>query len=364
MRRLGLVVSDLHLGTGHKRGRINIYDDFKEDDRLSQLLARYSTGAHSEHSTHLILNGDIFDLLKVPVLGRFPDAISERLAKIKLYRCIRGHPTVIAALARFLDNPNNVITYQPGNHDMEFHFPGVQRLFCRAVTGADEHERVRFSTTASYFTLDGVQFHHGHQFEALHAMDWQRLLLSPPGRDPILNLPWGSLFILHVVNELVRERPYLDKVHPFWPLFVGGMFLDAAFTTKMVGISVAALVQARFNPAWWQKRPFEKLSKFLRNDVGFFEHLDRYADKLMKADPQIHAVIMGHTHVPMLRTFPGGRVYVNTGTWIPMVDLGLGRLGQRLELHYAAIEWTHSGPPLVSLRRWHGQRAESEEVIA
>jgi hypothetical protein len=57
------------------------------------------------------------------------------------------------------------------------------------------------------------------------------------------------------------------------------------------------------------------------------------------------------------------KVYVNTGTWIPMVDLGLGRLGQRLELHYGAIEWLPDGPR-ASLHRWHGVRAESEEVIA
>ncbi|MDP3503971.1 MAG: hypothetical protein Q8S33_26775 [Myxococcales bacterium] len=363
MRRFGLVLSDLHLGTGHKRGRINIYDDFKEDDRLSQLLRRYSTGEFGDRPVHLVFNGDIFDLLKVPIMGAFPDAISERLAKIKLYRCIKGHPEVFAALSRFMENPGSEITYQPGNHDMEFHFPGVQRLFCRAITGEDEHPRVHFAGATPHFTIDGVQFHHGHQFEALHAMDWQRLTLPRPGRDPILNLPWGSLFILHVVNELVRERPYLDKVHPFWPLFVGGMLFDTGFTTKMLGISLGALIQARFNPAWWKKRPFEKLTKFLRQDVGFFEHLDRFAERAMKADPSIHAVIMGHTHVPMLRTFANGRVYVNTGTWIPMVDLGLGRLGQRLELHYAFIEWGE-GPPRVSLRRWHGRKPESEEVIA
>jgi UDP-2,3-diacylglucosamine pyrophosphatase LpxH len=363
MRRFGLVLSDLHLGTGHKKGRINIYDDFKEDERLVQLLAKHTAGPFEGAAVHLILNGDIFDLLKVPVMGQFPDAVSERLACIKLYRCIKGHPQVFTALKAFLANEQNEVTYQPGNHDMELHFPAVQRLFCRAVTGADEHPRLRFAASAPWFTIDGVQFHHGHQFEAIHAVDFARLTLPRPGRDPILNLPWGSLFILHVVNELVRERPYLDKVHPFWPLVVGGLLFDTTFTGKMVGKSVGALVQARLNPAWWKKRPFEKLSKFLRNDVGFFEHLDRYAERAMNADPSLHAVVMGHTHVPMVRTFERGRVYVNTGTWIPMVDLGLGRLGQRLELHYAFIEWG-DGPPRVSLRRWHGQKPESEEVIA
>ena len=33
-----LVISDLHVGTGHRKGQINIYDDFREDLRLKQLL--------------------------------------------------------------------------------------------------------------------------------------------------------------------------------------------------------------------------------------------------------------------------------------------------------------------------------------
>jgi UDP-2,3-diacylglucosamine pyrophosphatase LpxH len=360
MRRLGLVLSDLHLGSGHRKGRINIYDDFKEDERLAQLLERY---AGTGDEVHLVLNGDIFDLLKVPLLGRFHDAISERLAGLKLFRCLKGHPRVVQALARFLSNERHRLTYQPGNHDMELFFPGCQRLFCRAITGQDEHPRVRFAVEGPSFTLEGVQFHHGHQFEALHAFDFKRLFVTPPGREPILNLPWGSLFVLHVLNPLVAERPYVDKVHPFWPLFVGGMLLDTGFTTRMVGTTAAAFVKARFNPSWWQKRPFDKVTRFVRKDIGFFERLDGWAEKILKASPEVKAVIMGHTHVPMVRTFKGGGVYVNTGTWIPMVDLGLGRLGQRVELHYAEIDWEADGPR-VSLHRFHGRQAETEEVIS
>jgi hypothetical protein len=55
--------------------------------------------------------------------------------------------------------------------------------------------------------------------------------------------------------------------------------------------------------------------------------------------------------------------FVNTGTWVPMVDLGLGRLGQHLELHYGLVEW-RDGVPQASLHRWNGTRAESEEVVA
>lgn len=358
MRR-ALVLSDLHLGTGHRRGRVNIYDDFKEDERLAQLLERHA-------GAHLVLNGDIFDLLKVPVLGQFPDEVSERLAGIKLQKCLNGHPRVVEALGRFLEHPASSLTYLPGNHDMELVFPAAQALFTRAVTGQDTHPRLRVVTAQPSFHLDGVEFHHGHQFEALHAFDWARLTLPRPGKDPVLNLPWGSLFLLRVLNPLIRERPWVDKVHPFWPLVAGGLLFDTRFTARMLGDTGAALVRARFTPTWWKKRPFVKLSSFLKQDVAFFERLDRYAERIFKQSPHTHAVFMGHTHVPMLRTWRINgltRTYVNTGTWVPMVDLGLGRLGQHLELHYGLVEWQPDGPR-ASLHRWHGTRAESEEVIA
>lgn len=361
--KLGLVVSDLHLGTGHRKGQINIYDDFREDERFEQLLDHFSHGEHADTEVHLVLNGDIFDLLKVPVDGHFPDAITERLSLDKLSQCLQGHPRVIHALTRFVSHPKHRITYQPGNHDMELFFPKVQELFCHALTGETTHPRVHFVAHEPSFTLDGVQFHHGHQFETIHAMDFQRLTLPRRHGEPILNLPWGSLFILHVVNELCSERPYLDKVMPFWPLFAGGMIFDTRFTIKMMAACASAFAQGRLNPVWWQKRPFEKATRFLRQEVGFSKGLEHSGARILK-NPSLHAVFMGHTHQEMVRTFPQDKVFVNTGSWLPMVNLRLSNLGQHLALHYGLIEWRDDGPPRCSLMRWHGKRPETEEVIS
>lgn len=364
--KLGIVLSDLHIGTGHRKGAVNIYDDFREDDRLAQLLRRYDLPPHQDDEVHLVLNGDIYDLLKVPVNGKFPDAITERLSLFKLEQCLTGHPVVVEALKRFLASPKHRITYQPGNHDMELFFPAVQRLFCRTITGEETHPRLSFVPEEPFLALsDGVQLHHGHQFEAIHAFDFQRLFLTRGQREPILNLPWGSLFILTVVNKLIEERPYLDKVMPFWPLFAGGMIFDTRFTVKMITDCAVAFGKARLNPAWWSKRPFEKAGRFLRNDVGFFGGLEHRAEKLLnRKGSEVNALVMGHTHQEMLRTWPNDKVYVNTGTWMPMTSLRLASLGQSLMLHYAQITWRDDGPPRVALMRWHGQQPEVEEVIS
>jgi UDP-2,3-diacylglucosamine pyrophosphatase LpxH len=358
-----LVLSDLHIGAGHRKGQVNLYDDFREDARFEQLLARYGNGKHAEDEAHLVLNGDIFDLLKVSVNGQFPDAITERLALMKLDQCVKGHPRVMAALTGFLKNEKNQLTFQPGNHDMEFFFPGVQRYFCKAITGEESHPRVHFISETPFFELeDGIQIHHGHQFEAIHTMDFKKLFLTRGHREPILNLPWGSLFILNVINELLEERPYLDKVMPFWPLFVTGILFDTRFSAKLISKTALAYLQARINPVSWQKRPFDNLTKFLRRNVRFFEALDHFAHRILK-HPSVNVVFMGHTHCEMVRTYPREKIYVNTGSWVPMTNLKLSNLGQSLALHYGLVKWNKAGQPRAALMRWHGKRPLVEEVI-
>jgi hypothetical protein len=55
---------------------------------------------------------------------------------------------------------------------------------------------------------------------------------------------------------------------------------------------------------------------------------------------------------------------VNTGSWLPMVNLRISNLGQSLKLHYGHILWRDDGPPRIGLMRWHGTRPEEEEVIS
>ncbi len=361
--KLGLVFSDLHVGSGQKKGEINIYDDFRDDERFTQILERYTTGRHEDDDVLLVLNGDIFDLLKVSVNGAFPDAITERLAVTKLEQCLTGHPDFTRALGKFLRSERRRIVFIPGNHDAEFHFPGVQRFFRKAVSGDPTHPRIHVESERPYYAHAGVQFHHGHQFEAMHAFDFDRVFLTRGHREPILNLPWGSMFVIHVLNKLLEERQYVDKVMPFWPLVAGGLALDTRFTVKLLAACGVAFGRARLNPQFWSKRPFEKVTRFIQRDIGFFSGLERFAEKILDR-PDASAVFMGHTHLEMVKSFPGDKVYVNTGTWMPMVSLMLGNLGQTHKRHFGLVRWSDDAPPRASLMRWHGSTPLEEEVLA
>ena len=62
-----LVVSDFHLGKGQflKNGQLNILEDFNEDDRFCEFLEYYSSGTNYWANVHLVLNGDILNLIQM-----------------------------------------------------------------------------------------------------------------------------------------------------------------------------------------------------------------------------------------------------------------------------------------------------------
>jgi UDP-2,3-diacylglucosamine pyrophosphatase LpxH len=362
-RRTKIVISDLHIGDGHTKGRVNVFDDFHDDDLFAQMLGRLNQ-QFAEDDLELIINGDFFDLLKVPVNGLFPEAITESIAALKAELCLRGHPKVVEALRAFIRPKHRRITCLPGNHDMELMFPAVRRLFCKTATGAETDERMHFIVERDHYRLEGgVEIHHGHQFEAMNAFDFRQLILERGLPEPILNLPWGSLFILQVLNKYKEERPYLDRVKPFWPLVVGGLALDTRFTLRAGADTIYCFLRARTSPLWRRRRPFTKLGKFLMNELNFFEKHEKTAVRLFKSDPSLRALIMGHTHTEMVRTYGRGeRIYINTGTWMSMVNISLENLGQGTGRHYALIRYGERGEPRVSLMRWLGKRGQHEEV--
>ena len=46
------------------------------------------------------------------------------------------------------------------------------------------------------------------------------------GSEPILNMPWGSIFVMKVITRLKEERPYVDKIRPFWAYLIRALVFD------------------------------------------------------------------------------------------------------------------------------------------
>ena len=363
MGLIRLVVSDLHLGTGSPEGELNPLEDFFHDDRFAELLGFYDEKCGTEMQIELIFNGDIFDLLKVQIDGVWPIDITEEIATEKLRMCMDGHPRFMASLRSFMAKPGRRIVYLPGNHDLEMWFPGPQELFRRYVAPGEGAERIRFITASdTYYLPEGIQIRHGHQLERIHRVDYQRMTRTLKDGTEVLDLPWGSLWILEVMNPAKLEKNHIDRVQPFGRFILGGVLFEPRFTAKFLLLSTLYWLRHRiFTIRAWLER-IKRLPRLLREEIVEIGDFDHAAMKSMRKMRGVHTLIIGHSHAPRFRSLGADKLLVNTGTWMDMINLDLRYLGQASGLTYALIEYSDEGKPRTRLLRWHGHPPPWEPV--
>ena len=365
MKLLRIVVSDLHLGTGVERGKRNAYEDFYEDDRFTELLEHYDRLAGDQSEVELILNGDIFDLLKVKWQGRWPTEITEEIATEKLRLCLEGHPRFVLALRSFLARPNRRAVYLPGNHDMELLFEGPQALFRRYVAPGDRAQRVKFITNSdTYYLPEGIQIRHGHQLERIHRIQYAKPFRQRRDGTQVLDIPYGSLWILEIMNPLKEARASIDRILPLSLFILGSLFFDPRFGIMFLLRSMYHLLRRRiFTLRAWRKR-LMSIPLILREEIftmsggGFDDAAERYLRRLRG----VNTLIVGHSHLPRFRVLPTQQLMMNTGTWIKMIHLDLHYLGQDSGLTYALIEYGDDGQPEPKLMRWNGTKRACEAI--
>lgn len=359
-----IIVSDLHMGTGERPGLVNPYEDFHFDDRLADLILHHATGDHAGIPVELILNGDILDLLKVPVRGHFATLIDESIAADKTRRCLLGHAAVFDAIAEFLKVPDHLVTYIPGNHDPEVAFPLVQKLLRARLGVLDTPDRMRFPVDEEFLRLPrGVVVTHGHLFESINRIEAGHAFVEQADGRRVLNLPFGSRFFTEVLAPVKAEQPLIDLVHPLSSMVLWGLVFDLRFTLRLLGSMTRWLVKTRLRPRAKEEGVVRTL-QVLVDEIALFTGMDRRATAHLQEAPDMTALIVGHSHTPMIRRLPRNKVYVNTGTWTRTVSLDIRDLGTRIDPTYARVEYRPVGPPAVSLLRWNGRPRETEEVVA
>lgn len=364
MSLLRLVVSDLHLGTGVRQGELNPYEDFLHDDRFAELLAHYSAEADADTEIELVLNGDIFDLLKVKVEGEWPVEITADIGVEKLRQCLDGHPRFVNAIREFLEPPLRRITYIPGNHDLEMWFPATHELFKRRVAPGVLGERVRFVTqTDTYHLPEGIQIRHGHQLERVHRVDYARMTRKRRDGREVLDLPWGTLWILEVMNPAKEERSYIDRIQPLSRFLMAGLLFDTSFAVRFLLRSAFHFLRHRiFTIRAWSQR-IRNFFTLLREEIVALGGYDELATRALRRVRGVHTLIVGHSHSPRFRAMPGNKVLVNTGTWMKMINLDLRHLGQDSGLTYAVIDYSADGKPRTRLLRWNGTTLPCETIF-
>ncbi len=248
-----LIVSDLHLSEGRdvKSKKFSKNEDFFFDEEFARFLACYQdTRRWNDAKWHLIINGDFLDFLQVTKVADAPSVpppeskhsklglpCGEKETVRKLGTIAQGHWIFFEALAGFVA-AGNLLTVIKGNHDVEFHYPGVRDAFRAELhaafgtrSGRDPDwgkdkdvanlnaDTVRFSDWF-YFEPNLLWIEHGNRYEGFNSFKyWLSPLLPkidgwPKERQDDIDLPFGSLFVRYLFNNVERVEPFADNIKP------------------------------------------------------------------------------------------------------------------------------------------------------
>lgn len=356
-RKVKLVFSDFHLGTGVQTpaGGINPLEDFHFDHKFKELLTYYSRGEYEDIEIEIVFNGDMLNLMLTDYHGHFTVVLTENVSLAKIQAILAGHPVFFKALRTFLDHPKRNLTYVIGNHDQEMLWKGTRALFEEAVG-----HLVQWKNT--HYQVDGVHIEHGHQFETVNRIDPGRPFLTEGLPEPILNLPWGSLFSIQYIIKLKKQRPMIDKVRPFRLLIWWILFNDTWFAIVNILRLIFYFLSTRFSKNRYRQSSLKTTLKIL-SEASVFPDLSAAARHILRT-PEIHTVIFGHTHVYKQLQVSEGKQYINCGTWNDVLSLDLESFGRRAKLTYVRVDYPDGeNKALPQLRHWIGKIAQEDDAM-
>jgi len=309
---------------------LNPLEDFPDDNKFVSFIDKVLETYGQARIVRLRLLGDIFDPLAVTWNGRFADPPYEHAAAGKMGRIMAGHPAFFDALARFLRQPNCCLDLFVGNHDLFLVWDRVQAKVVRRLSGGDAElaKKIRFiDHRVGFRDIDkGVLYYHGNDAEANNTVDPEAVVLTQRfGREikhPILNVPYGSLMTVGLVNKIKLHNPLVGRLTNYKALWQNAALHKWGWAGYVVMAAVGNYVFNAFFDIWDVRRKTN-----LRNHLRMaFENLveqpvDGYAKKLLKEhEGRIKAVILGHSH-EWRRVTDSLGTYINTGAWQLLFDL-------------------------------------------
>ncbi|MCL4295798.1 MAG: hypothetical protein KJ077_08735 [Anaerolineae bacterium] len=243
-RKLKFVLSDLHLGAGHRES--NYLEDFIVDKQLARFLqAIWQESERDQREVELIINGDLFEFLQVPAVenynptARYPSEAyldSSESASIKrLNLIVEGHPEVFNALSDFMhvETPARRITVIKGNHDVNLYWSGVKARL-REVLGASGSRSSLLLFAEEFVSREKIYVEHGHQ--RTEKMNSYHDFLDPrwPNDSSQLYYPVGSRFAIDFSSRIGQERWFIHNIKPITTLIWYALRWDFDFAAGML----------------------------------------------------------------------------------------------------------------------------------
>lgn len=334
------VISDLHLGAGHRIGDdMNPLEDFHHDQKLIEFFYYIEK---KKHEKELIINGDFLDFLSVPYVEFFDDEFwSEKASIEKLKIIYDGHEKVFQSLAQLLESTK--VTYVIGNHDGELILPGVQETL-RSFFTNDQNKNFHLVIKDEYRPCNEVLISHGHQAERAHQFDLEQSLIKTTTDEYYFQPPWGSYYVTHLINRFKLERAHVNLVRPVKNFLIQGLIYDTFFTFRFMLAHIYYFFMVRFLQFVFQGRRFKSLVKIIMQDLKLFQSAQEMTSRYFEdVSDQSKVMIVGHTHEPFIEKCNfNDRVFINTGTWTKMIrfDYGIShQSGSHYQLPFALVRF-------------------------
>ena len=197
---------------------------------------------------------------------------------------------------------------------------------------------------------------HGNQYEAMHILDFNKPILTNYLEEPVLNIPWGSFYVLKIANKFKWERTFSDKIRPVRTGVILNFLFDPIFAMKFIGFSLYYFFITRFiyNPR--RRARFIVTLKIIKQELfSIFSNLESDARDILDEHEHIKTLIMGHTHIPIYRPYQDGKVFINSGSWTKMIHLDPRHFSYGYSKTFVLIKYNAEHAPEITLRNWYGE---------
>lgn len=203
MKKEIIIIGDVEMGGG------TLTDDFIADKQLSQSIIDFS---QRDHPIDLIFNGDTFDFLKCPSEVKpktfYPRHITKDVSLAKLKLIYKAHKNVFQALQVFTSSKDKHVFFIVGNHDEDLAYSEVKEEIKRLISNKDQ------------IHFPGIKYHdhdvyveHGHQYDFIFMMNYDRLFLEYKGQT-VINLPFVTFGLISTVMHMKEAHPFLERIYP------------------------------------------------------------------------------------------------------------------------------------------------------
>lgn len=314
-------ISDIEMGRG------DITDDFTDDqaiaDFVDRILAEHK-GHSSDQKITLILNGDIFDFLKMEYKGELPRHITEEISLWKLEEVIKAHPRVFQAFKKFLaESKTHHIYFVIGNHDADLIWPALQERVKQELfpSNATSTNRVTFDY---WYTNGPIHAEHGHLQDTVFANRTHRPIVNYKNKK-ILNLPWGSYACFSHLVHFKKKYPKEEQLFPHSAALASNKAFARDAKKLVLGMAPHLLINSiiRWNDPSYRVPYAAIAGHILRHGFEFADDnklIDHRVKQLTRKNPDKKILLLGHAHL-FNKVQHKDQTILITDTWRDEYDL-------------------------------------------